>query len=391
MNRKAVRSVLACSLISAGFFSYLISPASILPLLLSEFDISRTDAGLSISVVYLGWLVFQLPTGYLIDRVDVRSLMFASVVVFVAAVFVGTALTGYQSFLAVRFVAGITGGVLFTASAQIVGQVVQPRYQGTAVTAFTASGPVGFVLGQLGSPLIAERFGWQVVFPVYALITLLGYLLFRRIQQEQSYDAESISLRGFAETLSNPAVLLISLAALCTNSMYLFLNTWIPTFAAEVHALSLAGAGGIAALIPFMGIVARPGGGWLSDRLGTRRRPVIVASFLLSVPVIAVLTQTVTQSVFALFLLSVGFSLQLAEGLYFIYIQEIVPSNVTGTSLAVATSFAIGGALVAPIVGGWLINAISWYAAFAFNILLGLVGIVAILLSPESVDSSTLG
>lgn len=390
MNRKAVLSVLACSLMSAGFFSYLISPASILPFLLSEFGISRTNAGLSISVVYLGWLVFQLPTGYLIDRVDVRSLMFGSVTLFVAAVLVGTVLTSYRSFLAIRFVAGISGGVLFTASAQIVGQAVQPRYQGTAVTAFTASGPVGFVLGQLGSPLVAARFGWETVFPAYAMITLLGYLVFRRTRREQSYEAESISLRGFTETLSNPAVLLVSLAALCTNSMYLFLNTWIPTFAAEVHALSLAGAGGIAALIPFMGIVARPGGGWLSDRLGTRRRPVIIASFLLSIPILAVLTQRVTQSVFALFLLSVGFSLQLAGGLYFIYIQEIVPSNVTGTSLAVATSFAISGALAAPIVGGWLINAISWYAAFVFNILLGVLGIVAILLSPESIDSSAL-
>jgi len=386
MNGNSVGSILACSLIAAGFFAYLISPASILSLLVTDFGVSRTNAGLAISAVYLGWLLFQLPTGFLIDRVDVNTLMAVSVTLFLVAVLAGPFLSSYPSFLFARFVAGITGGVLFTACASIVGQVVDERYQGTAVTVFSAAGPIGFVLGQLGSPLVAERFGRIAVSPVFGTVTLLGYLLFRHIQSDASYDSEGISLRGFARTLSNRSVLLVSVAALCTNSMYLFLNSWVPTFATEVHSMSLAQAGGNAAMIPLTSIIARPSGGWLSDRLGYRRRPVISLSFALSIPIFVFLIREVGSLAFALLLLSVGFSLQLAGGLYFVYVQEIVPPNVTGTSLAVVTSFAITGALVAPIVGGWLIDSLSWYAAFGSNILLGVVGIVAVLFVTESFE-----
>lgn len=387
MNRESVLSVLACSLISAGFFAYLISPASVLPLLVTEFDITSTSAGLAISAVYAGWLVFQLPSGFLIDRVEVRSLMAVSVSLFGAAMIAGFLLPGYRLFLFSRFIAGITGGVLFTASAQIVGEVVPARHRGKAVTAFTASAPVGFLLGQVGSPLIAEWYGWSIVFPAFGAMTLAGYLLFRSVQRNYTAETERISLRGFVRTLSNSSVLHVSLAAFCTNSMYLFLNSWIPTFATEVHSLSLAGAGGIAALIPLMAIVARPGGGWLSDRIGQRRRPVIIASFLLSVSVFALLIRPVGRTGFAVLLLSMGFSLQLAGGLYFIYVQELVPANVTGTSLAVLTTFGVSGALVAPIVGGWLINGYSWYAAFIVNILLGIVGLIAMVLVSESTEA----
>jgi predicted MFS family arabinose efflux permease len=387
MNHRNLLSVLACSLIAMGLFAYLIAPASILPILDAEFGIDGATSGFSISIVYLGWLLFQLPSGYLIDRVPVQSLLLASTALFGVAVLAGTLRVSYPFFLLTRFVAGITGGILFTACAQIVGQVVPPKYQGTAVTVFTASGPSGFVLGQLGSPLIAERFGWAVVFPAHAMITLAGYLLFRRVQDEHSYTTTSISLGGFARTLSDRSVLLVSIAALCTNSMYLFLNSWVPTFAAEELSLSLAGAGGTAALISFMGIIARPSGGWLSDRLGSRRRPVIIASFLLSMPLFVVLTRRVDPAMFAVLLLSLGFSLQLGGGLYFIYIQEVVPTRVTGTSLSVVTSFAVGGALVAPIVGGWIVDAISWYAAFGFNIVLGITGIVVILAIPETTNA----
>jgi MFS family permease len=384
MNRESASSVLACSFMSVGFFASLIAPASILPLLMTEFDVTSTAAGLSISAVYAGWLLFQLPTGYLIDRVEIGSLMTVSVSLFIGAVLAGTGMNGYPSFLFSRFVAGITGGVLFTASNQVVGEAVPVRHRGKAVTVFTASAPVGFLFGQVGSPLIAERYGWSVVFPIFALITLVGYFLFRRLSGEYAADTQSISLRGFFRTLSDRTVLLVSLAAFCTNSMYLFLNSWIPTFAADVHSLPLASAGGIAALIPLMAIVARPSGGWLSDRLGHRRRPVVIVSFLLSVPVFALLVKLVDETGFAVLLLTGGFGLQLAAGLYFTYVQELVPANVTGTSLSVLTTFTVGGAFIAPIAGGWLITVFSWYVAFLANVLLGVVGTVAMVVVTES-------
>lgn len=135
-----------------------------------------------------------------------------------------------------------------------------------------------------------------------------------------------------------------------------------------------------------MVILARPGGGWLSDLIGQWRRPVIIASFLLSVPIFALLVRPVGQTGFTVLYCrsDLASSWLLA---YFIYVQKLVLANVTGMGLAVFTTFAVNGILVAPIVGGWLINGFSWHAAFMVNTVLNVMRAIAMLLVIESPET----
>lgn len=50
----------------------MLAPASIVPLLVEHFDISKAAAGLSISAAVVGSVAIQLPGGYLMDRYDNR-------------------------------------------------------------------------------------------------------------------------------------------------------------------------------------------------------------------------------------------------------------------------------------------------------------------------------
>ena len=55
----------------------------------------------------------------------------------------------------------------------------------------------------------------------------------------------------------------------------------VPTYITRRFGVSLAESGAFVALFPAVGILARPAGGWLSDRwLDRRRRPVFAASFV---------------------------------------------------------------------------------------------------------------
>ena len=78
-----------CFLVATGFNAYLFAPASIMPPFTAAFGIDKAAAGLAISVVFLGWAVCQIPSGFLMDRYDNRRLVWAGVVVFLGAAAAG--------------------------------------------------------------------------------------------------------------------------------------------------------------------------------------------------------------------------------------------------------------------------------------------------------------
>lgn len=376
--------LVACILISVGTNAFMIAPASIVPLLVAEFGLGKAGAGTAISVAILGSVLVQLPSGPFLDRYDNRRLMLVAVATFVLMAFAAPFARTYPALLATRLVGGMTTGFIYTMSANIVGQVFPTARRGFATSAFVASGPGGFALAQLSAPTIATATGWPIVFVVYGLVAATGYAAFRATTPEPLRTGERLSPREFLRAVRNRPVLLVSLSSFCVYALYLFLNSWMPTYATEVLSISLAGAGAVTALVPATGILARPSGGLLSDYMGSRRRPVIAGSLLVATPLLFAVSQTRSPLVYGALLLLAGFVVQLGTGVAFTYAQELAHPGATGTSLTVFTALSFFGSFVSPIAGGWLIDTFSWAVAFAVFAGVGVAGIVSVAVVRES-------
>lgn len=368
----------------AGFNAYLIAPASIVPLFAETFDIDKTTAGLSISVFFLSWGIANLPGGLVMDRRDNRHLVFGGAVVFVAACVVTAVAPNYTVFLVARSVGGMTGAFLWTANTSIVSRVFPESRLALGTSLFVASGPAGQAIAQFLGPILANAAGWRTLFLVYPILVVIGVPILYLAVRDPIRSHDAVSLAQFGRTLRNPTILAVSLASACSFALFLFFNSWMPTYATEELGVSLAAAGSAAALVPFAGIVARPGGGWISDRIDGRRRPVIVASFVLSLPLVVAVSVVTSSLTFAALMLLTGASIQLAIGVYYVYVSELAEPGTRGTCLAMVTSASTLGALVAPAAGGWLIGNVSWAAGYAFAVLVGLAGIGLSLATPES-------
>lgn len=374
----------ACFLFSVGVNAYVLAPASILPLLVEQFAISKAAAGIAISATVLGFIVIQLPGGFLMDRYDNRCLVLAGTLVFGPVAIAGTFVSSYGVFLAMRAVAGLAAGALFVLGANVVAEVFAGHRQGFVTSLFIASAPVGFAVSQIAGPLLGDMFGWQAPFIAYPVISVLGYVVFQLSRPSAIRTGERVSPRKFRAAFQNRAVLLVSVSGFCSYLLYTFLNSWMPTYAASQLPLTLEQAGAVAALLPAVGVGARPAGGWLSDRLGYRRRAVIIASLALALPAFVVVPRAVSTLLFAGVMLGVGFSLQFGMGVYYVYTRELSASEVTATSLTIFTTISFVGTLVAPPLGGWLVERLSWEPTFLVYVGIGLVGIVLVGLAPDS-------
>jgi predicted MFS family arabinose efflux permease len=383
-QRSPVGIFLGCFLLSVGANAYILAPASIVPLLVEQFTISKVAAGLSISAAVLGSVIIQLPGGFLMDRYDNRRLLLAGTVVFAPVAVVGTLLDSYYGFLGTRVVAGLAAGGVFVLGANVVAEVFAGPRQGFVTTLFIASAPVGFALSQIGGPALGAAFGWGAPFIAYPAVSVAGYVLFQLSRPSAIRTGEPLSLGDFRLAFRNRPVLLVSMAGFCSYVLYIFLNSWMPTYAAEQLPVTLEQAGAVTALLPAVGIVARPAGGWVSDRIGYRRRAVIVGSLAIGLPAFVVITRAVSILLFAGLMLAVGFALQFGMGVYYIYARELADTGAQATSLTIFTTVSFIGTLVAPPFGGWLIEVLSWGPTFLVHVGIGVLGIGLLLLTPGS-------
>ena len=372
-----------CFLVSTGFNAYLFAPAPVVPLLVAEFGVDKPTAGLAISATFLAWVLLQLPGGLLMDRYDNRLLVWTGAGLLFAAAVAGTLAPDYRTFLLTRFLAGGSALFLWTAAANVVDRSfpVSKRAVGTGL--FIASAPAGVTLAQFAGPLIAAAAGWRATLLVYPTVTAVGLPFLYLLLRDPVRNESRLELGAFAAALRNRTVLLVSVSSFCAYSLFVFFNSWMPTYGTDVVSLDLATAGALTAIVPAMGLLARPGGGWLSDRIGGRRRPVLVGTFLLVLPALLAVTAVSSVLGYAAVLVLAGVGSQLGTGVFYVYVGELSAEGTRGTGLAVLTTFSISGALTAPVFTGWLIERFSWDAAFGFGGLLAGVGIVAVLLVSE--------
>jgi predicted MFS family arabinose efflux permease len=377
-------------LLSSAAGAYEIAPASVLPLVRESLGVGPTAAGWLVSVMYLTAVVASVPVGVALDRVSVRAAVAVAAVALLVAGAWGwlAAVAGaYWWLVASRILGGFSYVVVWNAGANVVGQAVEPDLRATAVGVFTASAPVGFALGQFGSPLVAAPFGWPAVLPAFASIATVGVVVFLLSTRGESLAVETAapSREEFVRLLGNRAAWTLYALCFLAFSLYLFLNSWLPSYLTDHLGVSLALGGLLTALFPAVGVVSRTSGGVLSDRLfDGKRRPVALLSFAVAAPaVFGFVAVTGVGPVVALVVVA-GFAVQLSIGLLYTYVAEVVAPAVRTTAISMLTSVGLLGAFLAPLVGGEIIDRAGYEPAFLLAGAVAVAGVALAWYAPES-------
>jgi len=379
-------------LVAAGAGAYEIVPASVAPLMREAMGISPTAASGVVSVMFAVAVLGSVPIGVAVDRVDTRLVMAGA-----TALLLGAGLWGwhaasagdYWTLMASRAFGAIAFVTIWNAGAATVGRAFESEVRATAIAAFTASGPAGFGLGQLTGPLVAASMGWEWVFAIYGAIALLGIAIYLPASAGGSLKADDEPVPGLAEfgrVLTDRRIWHVSTLAFLAYALYLFVNSWMPTYLVQSVGVSLAASGALTGLFALVGVISRVSGGAISDRLfGTRRRPVVLLSFVAATPLVVALGTVTLVPVLVVALLGAGFFIQFTLGLSLAYARELVAENVAATAIAVATGVSLAGAFVSPIAAAAIYERTgSFGATFVYAVALAVVGIVLSWSAPEA-------
>lgn len=375
------------SLVTQGF---IILPSTIVDPITRSTGVDASTAVWLVSVTLGAWAATNFLIGTMIDRYGDVAVTTLGVVLFVGASLWcwQAGLRGdFLSLLGARALGGVAIGSIWTAGANLVGRAFPPTTSATAIGIFTASAPAGFAITQVATPSAAAAVGWPALFAAVAALSGLGFVAFRYgirgMTLERSPHETSVGA-DFLRVLGTRAVVFGCVMAFAAYSLYLFINSWLPSYLTATFSISATLSGLIAALFPVMGVLSRSGGGYLSDRVfaGNRRR-VLQLSFAVASPVVAVMVYTARLAVVVLLLVVAGFAIQLSFGVLYAYVRESVPESIAGTALSFLGTAGMAGAFSAPLVTGELIEYGGYPTAFAYAVTLGLVGSALAVTAPS--------
>ena len=336
--------------------------------------------GLSSSAFYLGYVLFEVPSNLVMDRVGARLWLARIMISWGIVSALTAAVWGPSSFLIIRFLLGAGEAGLFPGVLLLFTYWFPDGHRARIIGAFTLALPVSVALGApistaiLGMDGVLGLKGWQWIYILEALPTvIIGVFVLvamtdRPAQASWLTEPERNWLAGTLEaerravesggtynilqSMTNPKILLLSLNYLGIVTASLGLLLFVPQIIKALGATNM-GVGYVTSLAYVCGAISMFGFGWLSDRLGDRRWLLFLTCTMATLGlVIAGAAIGTWWSLFGICLATAGF--YGTKGPFWAMPTMVLTGAAAASGLAFINAFGnIGGAL-GPAIVGWL-------------------------------------
>lgn len=380
--------------------------------LVEAFSLSAASFGSLASMYFYAYMVMQIPVGILADSLGARKTVSTGMLLAgTGSILFGFAPSSGFIFLG-RFLVGIGVSTVFVSILKIQSQWFREREFGTmsGLTAFL--GNLGGVLAQTPLAIMVVMFTWRTTFAAIGafsiVLALLCYLLIRNTPGEMGFPAinEAQKLRESAQ-MEKPDLLgalkeVISkwqvwpafvFFGFFSGAYLAFAGAWGVSYLTEVYGMEKGSASAIVSFAIYGAMAGSFFTGWISDRLGLRKLPLLILGclFTLGWGILVFYNggmppEGILQPLF-FFMGFTGSCFVLSWAIA----KEINPPRYTGISISVVnTGGFLGTAIVTTLMGVIIDRAsdlaplVQFHRAFLLCFAGCIIGIFCAMLLPET-------
>jgi NNP family nitrate/nitrite transporter-like MFS transporter len=324
-----------------------------------EFGLSPAQKGLMAALPILGGSLARFPMGLLVDRLGPKKTgILGQLIVMIPLVWAWQSGTSFPQVMALGLLLGVAGGS-FAVALPLASRWYPSQHQGLAM-GIAGAGNSGTVLAALLAPRLAEALGWHAVFGLALIpvsVVLVGFTLFAKESPSQPAPKP---LASYFEILRQRDILWFSLLYCFTFGGFVGLASFLVMFFHDQYEISKIAAGTLTAVCVFSGSMARPLGGFLSDRHGGVRMLTAVLA-LAALGLMGIATLPSIRLAVPLIFATMGI-LGLGNGSVFQLVPQRFRKEIGVVTGFIGTAGGLGGFLM-PSLLGLLKQATSTYAA----------------------------
>lgn len=369
-------AVLAAGTAAAAAGSALfIGPAVLAPAIRDEFAASLSEVGVLLASLWVGSILTLLLWGLLADRFGERIVLGTGLGV-CGLLAVGAGRAGdFWLLLALLFLASAAGASVNAASGRAVMQWFEPDERGLALGIRQTAIPLGIGICALVLPSVESAGGLEAAFAFLGGFCIAAALVAVAVVREAPVHDSELEGDAIPWTLRDSRLWTLSLGSGLYLGAQIPLMSFAVLFLHDVHGLSPARAGVVLAVFQAGAVITRIGAGRLSDRLGSRLRPLRWIGLASAAGLLA--TSLVAQSRLPLVVTAIvvaGAVSMAWNGLSLTAAAELAGRARSGAAIGFQqTTLGMIGVLV-PVLFASLVEATSWRTAFALSALGPLVG-----------------
>src|ERR1700680_2092700 len=356
------------------------------PLLREEFGLSSSQLGILLSSFFWTYAVFQIVSGWLVDRFDVKWVIAVGFFIWSTATAVTGVVHGFAALLGVRLILGIGESVAYPSYSKILARHFSESQRGFANSVIIGGYNCGLGLGMFVGGMLMARFGWRSFFILLGLVSLVWlFPWFKWMPREQTSitpcrtDAPSIF-----EILRQRSAWGTCAGLFCANYIAYFLVTWLPFYLVRERRFSMNEMARVAGSAYLSAAIIASLCGWFSDRwieaggTPTRVRKTLTGMGMISAGMSLAASLVTSPGVSIAMLITAAVSIGITSSNVWAITQTLAGPQAAGRWTGLQNFVGNLAGVTAPTVTGLVVDRtgrFSW--AFSITVGVALMGAVA--------------
>ena len=350
---------------SSHFFHLILPP--MFPWLKAEFGFNYAELGLLMTIFFVVSCIVQASSGFLVDRIGARPVLFAGVGLLSLAALTYSQSNGYAMLVLGAVIAGCGNGVFHPVDYTLINHKVSPPNLPYAYSVHGVTGYLGWAAAPTLMVGLTTLFDWRIAFLTAAALEALILLILwlsrerllddvqaRRNESQASHAASNpgaapLSTFGF---LKLPAVWLCWIFFFFSMAATTGLQSFAPTSLFEIYEISVSSGNYYLTLLSMGGAGGMLLGGFLATRFKVPERIITMCFTVNIVMGLLLATGLMPKEIIVLAFVVIGLGLGIAAPSRDLMVRSATPSGSSGRVYGIVYSGIDLGAALSPLIFG---------------------------------------
>jgi len=354
---------------SSHFFHLILPP--MFPWLKAEFGFNYAELGLLMTIFFVISCIVQAASGFLVDRIGARPVLFAGVGLLALAALTYSQSNGYAMLVLGAVIAGCGNGIFHPVDYTLINHKIAPANLPYAYSIHGVTGYLGWATAPAFMVAITTIFDWRIAFLAAAALEALILLTLwlgrdrlvddvqaRRQESETQHAANNpsgtpMSTFGFMKL---PAVWLCWIFFFFSMGATTGLQSFAPTALFKIYDLAVSSGNYYLTLMSMGGAGGMLLGAYLATRLKVPERIITMCFTVNIVMGLLLATGLVPIEIIVITFIVIGLGLGIAAPSRDLMIRNATPSGSSGRVYGIVYSGIDLGAALSPLIFGILLD-----------------------------------
>jgi MFS family permease len=350
---------------SSHFFHLILPP--MFPWLKAEFGFNYAELGLLMTIFFVVSCIVQAASGFLVDRIGSRPVLFAGVALLALAALIYSQSNGYAMLVLGAVIAGCGNGVFHPVDYTLINHKISPPNLPYAYSIHGVTGYIGWAAAPAFMVAVASIADWRIAFLSAALLEALILLTLwlgrerliddahaRREESQASHaqsnpDGAPMSTFGF---LKLPVVWLCWIFFFFSMAATTGLQSFAPTALFKIYDIAVSSGNYYLTLMSMGGAGGMLLGGYLATKLKVPERIITICFTVNIVMGLLMATGLVPVELIIIAFIVIGLGLGIAAPSRDLMIRSATPSGSSGRVYGIVYSGIDLGAALSPLIFG---------------------------------------